>query len=161
MNSSCLISFSTLYFFMCPCQPPLFLTLLKGPFSHIHTHLTCFFSQVLGQVGKVLKVYADGDLRVAFGGQTWTFNPACLSAQPMEVDANLMTAENPNESGSKASAGTRGLICNTPAPALPSACILSSSPALPSVSAVHAFTYRLQLWHSWSQPFPVCLFFQP
>uniref|UniRef100_A0A7N6FKL3 E3 ubiquitin-protein ligase MIB2 n=1 Tax=Anabas testudineus TaxID=64144 RepID=A0A7N6FKL3_ANATE len=57
-------------------------------------------SMVLGQVGKVLKVYADGDLRVAFGGQTWTFNPACLSAQPVEVDANLMTAENPNESGS-------------------------------------------------------------
>uniref|UniRef100_A0A665X5N0 E3 ubiquitin-protein ligase MIB2 n=1 Tax=Echeneis naucrates TaxID=173247 RepID=A0A665X5N0_ECHNA len=57
-------------------------------------------SMVLGQVGKVLKVYADGDLRVAFGGQTWTFNPACLSAQPVEVDANLMTAENPSESGS-------------------------------------------------------------
>ncbi|XP_035512327.1 E3 ubiquitin-protein ligase MIB2 isoform X3 [Morone saxatilis] len=57
-------------------------------------------TKVLGQVGKVLKVYADGDLRVAFGVQTWTFNPACLSAQPVEVDANLMTAENPNESGS-------------------------------------------------------------
>ncbi|TKS77201.1 E3 ubiquitin-protein ligase MIB2 [Collichthys lucidus] len=57
-------------------------------------------TKVLGQIGKVLKVYADGDLRVAFGGQTWTFNPACLSAQPVEVDANLMTAENPNESGS-------------------------------------------------------------
>uniref|UniRef100_A0A8C2L9G3 E3 ubiquitin-protein ligase MIB2 n=1 Tax=Cyprinus carpio TaxID=7962 RepID=A0A8C2L9G3_CYPCA len=51
-------------------------------------------STALGQVGKVLKVYADGDLRVAFGGQTWTFNPACLSAQRGEVDANLMTAEN-------------------------------------------------------------------
>lgn len=58
---------------------------------------------MLGQVGKVLKVYADGDLRVAFGAQTWTFNPACLSAQAVEVDANLMTAENPSESGSKAS----------------------------------------------------------
>lgn len=61
----------------------------------------CVYSQALGQVGKVLKVYADGDLRVAFGGQTWTFNPACLSAQPGEVDANLMTAENSSESGSK------------------------------------------------------------
>ncbi|XP_056158215.1 E3 ubiquitin-protein ligase MIB2 isoform X3 [Lampris incognitus] len=57
-------------------------------------------TKALGQVGKVLKVYADGDLRVAFGGQTWTFNPACLMAQPVEVDANLMTAENPSESGS-------------------------------------------------------------
>lgn len=51
----------------------------------------------------MLKVYADGDLRVAFGGQTWTFNPACLTGQAVEVDANLMTAENPSESGSKGS----------------------------------------------------------
>ncbi|XP_062855241.1 E3 ubiquitin-protein ligase MIB2 isoform X2 [Trichomycterus rosablanca] len=65
-----------------------------------HGEWTDSMSPALGQVGKVLKVYADGDLRVAFGGQTWTFNPACLSAQPGEVDANLMTAENPNESGS-------------------------------------------------------------
>uniref|UniRef100_A0A3Q0SDA1 E3 ubiquitin-protein ligase MIB2 n=1 Tax=Amphilophus citrinellus TaxID=61819 RepID=A0A3Q0SDA1_AMPCI len=65
-----------------------------------HGEWTDSMTPVLGQVGKVLKVYADGDLRVAFGGQTWTFNPACLSAQPVEVDANLMTAENPSESGS-------------------------------------------------------------
>ncbi|XP_076596189.1 E3 ubiquitin-protein ligase MIB2 isoform X3 [Chaetodon auriga] len=65
-----------------------------------HGEWTDSMTPVLGQVGKVLKVYADGDLRVAFGGQTWTFNPACLSAQPIEVDANLMTVENPNESGS-------------------------------------------------------------
>uniref|UniRef100_A0A8C4F2S5 E3 ubiquitin-protein ligase MIB2 n=1 Tax=Dicentrarchus labrax TaxID=13489 RepID=A0A8C4F2S5_DICLA len=65
-----------------------------------HGEWTDSMAPVLGQVGKVLKVYADGDLRVAFGVQTWTFNPACLSAQPVEVDANLMTAENPNESGS-------------------------------------------------------------
>lgn len=69
--------------------------------------------QALGQVGKVLKVYADGDLRVAFGGQTWTFNPACLSAQPGEVDANLMTAENPSESRSKQeiAASAAPLVC--------------------------------------------------
>uniref|UniRef100_A0A4W5KIA0 E3 ubiquitin-protein ligase MIB2 n=1 Tax=Hucho hucho TaxID=62062 RepID=A0A4W5KIA0_9TELE len=66
-----------------------------------HGEWTDSMTPALGQMGKVLKVYADGDLRVAFGGQTWTFNPACLSAQTMEVDANLMTAENPNESGSK------------------------------------------------------------
>uniref|UniRef100_A0AAR2LRG0 E3 ubiquitin-protein ligase MIB2 n=1 Tax=Pygocentrus nattereri TaxID=42514 RepID=A0AAR2LRG0_PYGNA len=65
-----------------------------------HGEWTDSMSSALGQVGKVLKVYADGDLRVAFGGQTWTFNPACLSGQPGEVDANLMTAENPSESGS-------------------------------------------------------------
>ncbi|XP_056158214.1 E3 ubiquitin-protein ligase MIB2 isoform X2 [Lampris incognitus] len=65
-----------------------------------HGEWTDSMAPALGQVGKVLKVYADGDLRVAFGGQTWTFNPACLMAQPVEVDANLMTAENPSESGS-------------------------------------------------------------
>uniref|UniRef100_A0A8B9LNC0 E3 ubiquitin-protein ligase MIB2 n=1 Tax=Astyanax mexicanus TaxID=7994 RepID=A0A8B9LNC0_ASTMX len=65
-----------------------------------HGEWTDSMASALGQVGKVLKVYADGDLRVAFGGQTWTFNPACLSGQPGEVDANLMTAENPSESGS-------------------------------------------------------------
>ncbi|XP_038864138.1 E3 ubiquitin-protein ligase MIB2-like isoform X2 [Salvelinus namaycush] len=64
-----------------------------------HGEWTDSMTPALGQVGKVLKVYADGDLRVAFNGQTWTFNPACLSAQSMEVDANLMTAENPNVSG--------------------------------------------------------------
>ncbi|XP_075882619.1 E3 ubiquitin-protein ligase MIB2 isoform X1 [Nelusetta ayraudi] len=65
-----------------------------------HGEWTDSMAPVLGQVGKVLKVYGDGDLRVAFGGQTWTFNPACLSGQTVEVDANLMTAENPSESGS-------------------------------------------------------------
>ncbi|XP_064156928.1 E3 ubiquitin-protein ligase MIB2 isoform X4 [Anguilla rostrata] len=65
-----------------------------------HGEWTDSMAPALGQVGKVLKVYADGDLRVAFGGQTWTFNPACLTGQAVEVDANLMTAENPSESGS-------------------------------------------------------------
>ncbi|KAG2459186.1 E3 ubiquitin-protein ligase MIB2 isoform X1 [Polypterus senegalus] len=65
-----------------------------------HGEWTDSMAPVLGQMGKVLKVYADGDLRVAFGGQTWTFNPACLMAQPVEVDANLMTTDNPEESGS-------------------------------------------------------------
>lgn len=33
----------------------------------------------LGRTGKVVKVYSDGDLRVTVDGQTWTFNPACVS----------------------------------------------------------------------------------
>uniref|UniRef100_A0A4W4DWH1 E3 ubiquitin-protein ligase MIB2 n=1 Tax=Electrophorus electricus TaxID=8005 RepID=A0A4W4DWH1_ELEEL len=71
-------------------------------------------TKALGEVGKVLKVYADGDLRVAFGGQTWTFNPACLSAQPGEVDANLMTAENPSESGSAVISVLEKLLSQSP-----------------------------------------------
>lgn len=98
-------------------------------------------SQVLGQVGKVLKVYGDGDLRVAFGGQTWTFNPACLCAQPVEVDANLMTAENPSESGSKASRqGREGFVSRPPA-CSPSACPRPPAAVLAaaSASAEHCF----------------------
>lgn len=110
---------------------------------------------MLGQVGKVLKVYADGDLRVAFGGQTWTFNPACLSAQPVEVDANLMTAENPNESGSKASAGKRGLISNTPAPAL-SPAGFQLSPYSPSFQ----LCYTSFLIHAASVASSLFVFFQ-
>lgn len=128
MNSFCFYAF-TFFFFQLNQPSPLFSEALSHPHMP-HPPYFLFFPQVLGQVGKVLKVYADGDLRVAFGGQTWTFNPACLSAQPVEVDTNLMTAENPNESGSKASAGTRGLISNTPAPALPSAFVHSFSPVL-------------------------------
>ncbi len=33
----------------------------------------------IGRVGKVVKVYGDGDVRVNIIGNTWTFNPACLS----------------------------------------------------------------------------------
>lgn len=48
-----------------------------------------FLLQTLGRVGRVLKVYADGDLRVAVANQTWTFNPACCSIVPsIEPDNN-------------------------------------------------------------------------
>ncbi|XP_062506167.1 E3 ubiquitin-protein ligase MIB2-like isoform X2 [Corticium candelabrum] len=33
----------------------------------------------LGMVGKVEKLYTDGDLRVDVNGSTWTFNPACVT----------------------------------------------------------------------------------
>ncbi|RWS07269.1 E3 ubiquitin-protein ligase MIB2-like protein, partial [Dinothrombium tinctorium] len=36
----------------------------------------------LGKMGKVVKVYADGDLRVTVDGQTWTFNPLCVTLLP-------------------------------------------------------------------------------
>ncbi len=41
-----------------------------------------FFHQALGKVGKVLKVYADGDLRVSVGNQIWTFNPVICTLLP-------------------------------------------------------------------------------
>ncbi|XP_052759643.1 E3 ubiquitin-protein ligase MIB2-like isoform X2 [Mya arenaria] len=44
----------------------------------------------LGKNGRVLKVYTDGDLRVAIGNSTWTFNPLCVS----QIPPNELTALN-------------------------------------------------------------------
>ncbi|MEE6483923.1 hypothetical protein FKM82_013690 [Ascaphus truei] len=57
-------------------------------------------AEALGQIGKVIKVFGDGDMRVSVGGQSWTFNPACLTSHQREEDANLMTTENATESKS-------------------------------------------------------------
>nr|XP_028596720.1 E3 ubiquitin-protein ligase MIB2 isoform X2 [Podarcis muralis] len=57
-------------------------------------------TKTLGHIGKVIKVFGDGDLRVSFAGQSWTFNPACLTAYQREEDANLMTTEDAKESKS-------------------------------------------------------------
>ncbi|CAH2319958.1 E3 ubiquitin- ligase MIB2 isoform X2 [Pelobates cultripes] len=54
-------------------------------------------TKALGQIGKVIKVFGDGDMRVSVGGQSWTFNPACLAAYQREEDANFMTTENNKE----------------------------------------------------------------
>lgn len=37
---------------------------------------------VVGKLGKVLKVYCDGDLRVQLDGQAWTLNPECVRIVP-------------------------------------------------------------------------------
>ncbi|XP_030761110.1 E3 ubiquitin-protein ligase MIB2 [Sitophilus oryzae] len=36
----------------------------------------------LGKLGKVLKVYSDGDLRVQLDGHAWTLNPQCVKTVP-------------------------------------------------------------------------------
>ena len=38
--------------------------------------------QVLGMVGKVVKVYSDCDMRVCIQGRTRTFTPLCCVARP-------------------------------------------------------------------------------
>ncbi|KAF7239291.1 E3 ubiquitin-protein ligase MIB2 [Varanus komodoensis] len=65
-----------------------------------HGEWTDEMTPILGHVGKVIKVFGDGDLRVSFAGQSWTFNPACLTAHQREEDANLMTTEDAKESKS-------------------------------------------------------------
>ena len=41
--------------------------------------------QSLGQVGRVMKVKANGDIRVAVNGSRWILNPKCLSPAPGET----------------------------------------------------------------------------
>uniref|UniRef100_A0A8D0BS99 E3 ubiquitin-protein ligase MIB2 n=1 Tax=Salvator merianae TaxID=96440 RepID=A0A8D0BS99_SALMN len=65
-----------------------------------HGEWTDEMAPTLGHIGKVIKVFGDGDLRVSFAGQSWTFNPACLTAYQREENANLMTAEDAKESKS-------------------------------------------------------------
>ncbi|CAG9771297.1 unnamed protein product [Ceutorhynchus assimilis] len=41
-----------------------------------------FMKHSLGKLGKVLKVYSDGDLRVQLDGHAWTLNPQCVKTVP-------------------------------------------------------------------------------
>lgn len=68
----------------------------------------------------MVKVFGDGNLRVAVGGQLWTFSPSCLLAYRPEEDANLDVAERARENKS---AGTQlrqpvggGLLPTTTSP---------------------------------------------
>lgn len=60
----------------------------------LYTHTTLYLSQALGKTGKVIKIYPDGDLRVALDNSTWTFNP--LSVVPVSSATNVITADNAN-----------------------------------------------------------------
>nr|KAF6294337.1 mindbomb E3 ubiquitin protein ligase 2 [Pipistrellus kuhlii]KAF6294339.1 mindbomb E3 ubiquitin protein ligase 2 [Pipistrellus kuhlii] len=68
-----------------------------------HGEWTDDMAPALGQVGKVVKVFGDGSLRVAVGGQLWTFSPSCLLAYRPEEDANLDVAERARENKSSLS----------------------------------------------------------
>ncbi|XP_013359610.1 PREDICTED: E3 ubiquitin-protein ligase MIB2 isoform X3 [Chinchilla lanigera] len=68
-----------------------------------HGEWTDDMAPALGRVGKVVKVFGDGNLRVAVGGQWWTFSPSCLVAYRPEEDANLDVAERARENKSSLS----------------------------------------------------------
>ncbi|XP_034609003.1 E3 ubiquitin-protein ligase MIB2 isoform X2 [Trachemys scripta elegans] len=76
-----------------------------------HGEWTDEMAPTLGHIGKVIKVFGDGDLRVSVGGQSWTFNPACLTAYQRDEDANLMTTENTKESKSTLISILEKLLC--------------------------------------------------
>ncbi|XP_004639649.2 E3 ubiquitin-protein ligase MIB2 isoform X2 [Octodon degus] len=68
-----------------------------------HGEWTDDMAPALGRVGKVVKVFGDGNLRVAVGGQWWTFSPSCLVAYRPEEDTNLDVAERARENKSSLS----------------------------------------------------------
>uniref|UniRef100_U3FYT6 E3 ubiquitin-protein ligase MIB2 n=1 Tax=Micrurus fulvius TaxID=8637 RepID=U3FYT6_MICFL len=65
-----------------------------------HGEWTDEMTAILGHIGKVIKIFGDGDLRVSFSDRSWTFNPACLTTYQREEDANLMTTQGTRESKS-------------------------------------------------------------
>ncbi|XP_047647045.1 E3 ubiquitin-protein ligase MIB2 isoform X3 [Phacochoerus africanus] len=73
-----------------------------------HGEWTDDMAPALGRVGKVVKVFGDGNLRVAVSGQLWTFSPSCLVAYRPEEDANLDVAERARENKSEAPASGAG-----------------------------------------------------
>uniref|UniRef100_A0A8C3WQH3 RING-type E3 ubiquitin transferase n=1 Tax=Catagonus wagneri TaxID=51154 RepID=A0A8C3WQH3_9CETA len=68
-----------------------------------HGEWTDDMAPALGRVGEVVKVFGDGNLRVAVSGQLWTFSPSCLVAYRPEEDANLDVAERARENKSSLS----------------------------------------------------------
>uniref|UniRef100_A0A8D2F562 E3 ubiquitin-protein ligase MIB2 n=1 Tax=Theropithecus gelada TaxID=9565 RepID=A0A8D2F562_THEGE len=68
-----------------------------------HGEWTDDMAPALGRIGKVVKVFGDGNLRVAVAGQRWTFSPSCLVAYRPEEDANLDVAERARENKSSLS----------------------------------------------------------
>ncbi|XP_015433480.1 PREDICTED: E3 ubiquitin-protein ligase MIB2 [Dufourea novaeangliae] len=48
----------------------------------------------LGKTGKVIKIYSDGDLRVALDGHTWTFNPLSVTLVPPGTETSMQDEAN-------------------------------------------------------------------
>lgn len=69
-------------------------------------------------VGKVVKVYSDGDMRVCINAQTWTFNPMCCVPRPQDqahVDNTKSAEDNPgcNKTGTTVVATNTAINCST------------------------------------------------
>uniref|UniRef100_A0A8C0C8H0 RING-type E3 ubiquitin transferase n=1 Tax=Balaenoptera musculus TaxID=9771 RepID=A0A8C0C8H0_BALMU len=68
-----------------------------------HGEWTDDMAPALGHIGRVLKVFGDGNLGVLVNGKLWTFSPSCLVAYRPEEDANLDVAERARENKSSLS----------------------------------------------------------
>ncbi|XP_069401976.1 E3 ubiquitin-protein ligase MIB2 isoform X4 [Ovis canadensis] len=68
-----------------------------------HGEWTDDMAPALGRIGKVLKVFGDGNVGVLVSGKLWTFSPSCLVAYRPEEDANLDVAGRARENKSSLS----------------------------------------------------------
>ena len=59
----------------------------------ITTLCSSFLHQALGQAGRVVKIRANSDIRVAVNGSRWVFNPKCLTPAPGEVPIEEQTGQ--------------------------------------------------------------------
>ncbi|CAG0880694.1 unnamed protein product [Cyprideis torosa] len=60
-------------------------------------------SEALGKVGKIIKLYPDGDLRVQVDGKVWTLNPSNVSLVPgsqLELNNTMATNSREDSNGS-------------------------------------------------------------
>ncbi|KAH3783586.1 hypothetical protein DPMN_161528 [Dreissena polymorpha] len=69
-------------------------------------------SEVLGKVGKVVKIDSDGDVAVAFGNKAWVFNPACCDPAPGQKVYEIAGTEPSGRS--ETSGGGRGQASGGP-----------------------------------------------
>ncbi|EFN80905.1 E3 ubiquitin-protein ligase MIB2 isoform X2 [Harpegnathos saltator] len=60
----------------------------------------------LGKTGKVMKIYADGDLRVALDSHTWTFNPLSVVLVPAGTNVAAATHYDANIIRDRSADGT-------------------------------------------------------
>ncbi|XP_017916005.1 PREDICTED: E3 ubiquitin-protein ligase MIB2 isoform X8 [Capra hircus] len=68
-----------------------------------HGEWTDDMAPALGRIGRVLKVFGDGNVGVLVSGKLWTFSPSCLVAYRPEEDANLDVAGRARENKSSLS----------------------------------------------------------
>ncbi|XP_021361486.1 E3 ubiquitin-protein ligase MIB2-like, partial [Mizuhopecten yessoensis] len=74
--------------------------------------------KAINKVGRVVKIDSDGDAAVAFGQQTWVFNPACLRPAPgvntdtLEVQEDFSTSRSSGTAADDMSDGLTRMIAH-------------------------------------------------
>lgn len=65
--------------------------------------------QTLGQVGKIVKIYPDNDLKIEVCGTTWTYNPLAVNKINQSKQKKIVLLKDINE-GKKATLLNRFIL---------------------------------------------------